>query len=256
MIPPCLPGPPAFLWRLIRFTFSTVTVHFLRSTASTRPRRGLPASPLASPERTTTVSPLRMWKALVAGSGCFFFFPTVGLLDHFRSEGDDLHEFLLAQLARDGSEDARSLGLLVVVDQDHGVVVEADVGAVLATALLDRAHHHRLGHVALLHGGARDRVLDRHDHDVAHTAVPPAGSAQDLDALGPPRAGVVGHGEHRAKLDHRSLHGGATGGPGAAGYLARSTNSTNRQRLSLDMGRVSMKRMMSPSLHSFFSSWT
>src|SRR5262249_54777822 len=127
------------------------------------------------------------------------------------------------------------------------------VRTVLAPAFLDRAHDHRLRHVALLHRRARDRVLDGHDNDVTHPAVAPTCAAEHLDALGPPGAGVVGHGEHRAKLDHGSLHGAAWP-PSPGSYFARSTNSTKRQRFSFDRGRVSMKRMMSPSLHSFFSS--
>src|SRR5688572_9641274 len=147
------------------------------------------------------------------GLGLLLLLSHGGLLDHFRGQGDDLHDLLLAQLARDGSEDAGSLGLLVVVDQHHGVVVEPDVAAILAAAFLDRAHHDGLGHVTLLHGGSGDRVLHRHDHDVPHPAVAPAGATQDLDALRPSRARVVGHGEHRAKLDHRSLHGARPAAP-------------------------------------------
>src|SRR5262249_42314322 len=151
-----------------------------------------------------------------------------------------LHESLLAQLAGHRPEDAGATRLLVVVDQHHRVLVEADVRAVLAAPLLDRPHHHRLRDVALLDRGARDRVLHGYDHDVAEPAVALVVAAQHLDALGPLGARVVRHRDHGTELDH----------------LARSTNSTKRQRLSLDIGRVSMKRTTSPILQAFCSSWT
>ncbi len=55
---------------------------------------------------------------------------------HLRRQGDDLHELLLPQLAADGPEDAGPDRLAGLVDDDRGVVVEADVGAVLAADLL------------------------------------------------------------------------------------------------------------------------
>src|SRR5262249_48188482 len=146
-IPLSLPAARALVCRLMKFTFSTVTVHFLRFTASTRPRRGFPGSPFESPERTTTVSPFLMWNTFCDGSACFFSIPTSAsppLLDHFRSQRDDLHELALPKFAGHRPENARSARLLVVVDQHHGVVVEADVRTVLAPAFLDRAHDHRL----------------------------------------------------------------------------------------------------------------
>jgi len=42
---------------------------------------------------------------------------------------------------------------------------------------------------------------------------------------------------------------------GWAAIFAASTTRITRQRLSLDKGRVSMISTLSPTLHSFFSSW-
>src|SRR5262249_24929990 len=161
-------------------------------------------------------------------------------LDHLRSERDDLHERLLAKLARHGPEDAGPARFLVVVDEHHRVLVEADVEAVLASPFLDRAHHDRLRHVTFLHARAWDRVLDLDHDDVTEPAVTAMVATQHLDALGTLGAGVVRHRHHGSELDH----------------LARSTNSTKRQRLSFESGRVSMKRIVSPMRHSFFSSCT
>src|SRR4051794_41229849 len=55
--------------------------------------------------------------------------------DDFRRQADDLHELAVAQLAGDRPEDARAAGILLVVDEDHGVAVEFDVRAVRAAGL-------------------------------------------------------------------------------------------------------------------------
>src|SRR5512144_3292766 len=133
---------------------------------SLRTLRMRPVFPLSSPAITITWSFLRK---------CF-----MAPLDHFRSEGDDLHELPLAQLARHGAEDAGSLGLLLVVDEDGRVLVEPDVAPVPAADLLHGADEHRLVDVPLLHGGSRQRVLDGDDDHVAEPSVPLAGPAEDL----------------------------------------------------------------------------
>ena len=51
-------------------------------------------------------------------------------LQHFGSQRNDLHIILFAELARDGPKDTGALGLLLFVDDNRCVVVEADIGAV------------------------------------------------------------------------------------------------------------------------------
>src|SRR6185437_4795587 len=155
------------------------------------------------------------------------------MLQHLRRERDDLHIPLLAQLAGDGSEDAGGPRLAVVGDQDGGVLVEPDVGAVLAPGLLGRPHDDRPGHVALLHLAGGDGILDRHHHDVAQAGVAAFAAAQHADDERAPGARVVRDPENRFLLDH--------------GYLALSTTSVTRQRTVFASGRVSMRRTVSPA---------
>ena len=91
-----------------------------RMTRSTVPR--LPAS---LPARTTTVSPLR-----ISGTLGLRGWASGRPSQHLRGERDDLHVVAVAQLARDRAEDARPARVALVVDQDRGVLVEADVAAV------------------------------------------------------------------------------------------------------------------------------
>src|SRR5262245_61957701 len=102
---------------------------------------------------------------------------TVSSLDtcmshHLGCEGNDLHEPLLAQLARHGSEDAGADRLPLVVDDDHRVLVEADVAAVAAALFLHGAHNDGFHDVALLHGSAGDRHLHGAHDDVTDARVP------------------------------------------------------------------------------------
>jgi hypothetical protein len=124
------------------------------------------------------------------------------LLQHLRRERHDLHVALLAQLPRDGAEDVGGRRLPGVVDQDRGVLVEADIGAVLAPGLLGRPDDHRLGYVALLHLAGRDRVLDGHHHGVAEAGVPALAAAQHPDHQRLAGARVVGDAENGLLLNH------------------------------------------------------
>src|SRR5690349_368123 len=165
--------------------------------------------------------------------------------DDLRRERHDLHESLLAQLPSHRPEDAGRAGLALVRDEHRGVLVEPDIGAVLALGLFGRAHDHRSRHLALLDLAGGDRVLDRHDHDVAEPGVATLGPAEHADHERPPGARVVGDLEDRLLLHH---------GPLPLRYFARSTISTTRHRLVLDNGRVSTIRTVSPALAPC-SSW-
>src|SRR3954447_17755611 len=125
--------------RFWMFMPSTKTRFFFGST-----RRTLPVLPLSLPEMTSTVSSRRIFKPMS---------------EHLRRKGDDLHEVAVAQLARDRPEDARAARIVGGVDDHRSVLVEGDVGAVLAAELLARANHHGGHDLALLHVAVRDRLL-------------------------------------------------------------------------------------------------
>src|SRR3954447_12149716 len=161
------------------------------------------------------------------------------MLEHLRRERHDLHEVALAQLARDGPEDAGPARVVLRVDDDGRVLVEGDVGAVLAAVLLLRAHDDGGHDLALLDRPLGVGGLDGGLDDVADARVAAARAAHDADAEDLARAGVVGHAQAGLVLDH----------------FARSRTSTSRQRFVRDIGRVSMTRTRSPSWASLRSSW-
>src|SRR5215210_6604018 len=158
--------------------------------------------------------------------------------EHLRGERDDLHEVAVAQLAGHRAEDASAARVVAVVDQHGGVLVEGDVGAVVAPELLLRAHHHGGNDLALLHRAVRDGLLDGADDDVAHAGVAPVAAAAHADAEHLAGARVVRDLEPGLLLDHR----------------ARSSTSTRRQRFVRLSGRLSTTRTMSPVWASLFSS--
>src|ERR671932_914511 len=104
------------------------------------------------------------------------------MLEHLRREADDLHEVAVAQLARDRAEDAGPARVVLRVDDHRGVLVEGDVGAVVAPELLLRAHDDRLDDLALLDGALRVRLLDGRRDDVPDARVAAARAAHDADA--------------------------------------------------------------------------
>src|SRR5690606_16010435 len=106
------------------------------------------------------------------------------------------------QLPAHRTEDARTTRVAVVPDEHGRVLVEADVRAVGAPALLLGAHDDRLDDLALLHRCAGHRVLHRgHDH-VADARIPPARATEHPDAEDLLRTRVVGDLEPRLLLDH------------------------------------------------------
>src|SRR5207302_10210588 len=112
---------------------------------------------------------------------------------------------LFAQLAPHGPEDAGRPGLALVGDEDGRVLVEADVGAVLAPRLLGRPHDHRPGHLALLDLAGGDGVLDRDHHDVAQPRIAALGPAEHADHERFAGARVVRDLENRFLLYHGPL---------------------------------------------------
>src|SRR5262245_14224718 len=164
MMPPCRSFCVGRWCFLTMLTCSTTTRPLSVRTWSTLPRL-----PRSRPAMTPTVSPRRTWiDCMSEDLGC---------------QRNDLGELPLPQLAGDRPEDPGADRVLVGLDQDDGVAVEADVGAVPTADLLDRAHDDRSGHLALLHGAVRRRLLDGHDHGVAQRGVALVGTAHDPDAL-------------------------------------------------------------------------
>src|SRR5208282_3973447 len=88
-------------------------------------------------------------------------------LPDFRRERDNLGELTVAQLAGHRPEDARAHGLIRLVDEHGGVVVEADVGAVAAALLFSHPDDHALHHFPFLDLAFGRRFLHRSGHDIA-----------------------------------------------------------------------------------------
>src|SRR5262249_181378 len=144
----------------------------------------------------------------------------------------------LAQFARHRSEHARAPRVVLVVDDHGGVLVEGDIGAVVAADRLLGAHHHRRDNFALLHRPLWVGLLDRRGDHLAHKLIAALGAALDANAQDLSGAGVVGNPQPGLVLDHR----------------ARSNTSISVQRFVRDSGRLSITRTMSPSWASLFSS--
>src|SRR5690606_26226115 len=125
------------------------------------------------------------------------------LLKHLRRKRYDAHEILFPQLPCYRAEDAGPAGLQIVPEQDGGIVVEFDVGAVGPAQPVLGADDDRPDHVAPLHHAAGSGFLDGPDDNIADAAVTALGTAQDLDHHELPGARVVRHVHSSMGLNHR-----------------------------------------------------
>src|SRR5688572_12433697 len=110
---------------------------------------------------------------------------------------------LRAQFTDDRAEDTGADRLLIVVDQNRRVRIEADRRAVRTIDVLGGANDDGLVDVALLDPAPRCRFLYGNDNDVADTGETPLRATQHLDALDALRAAIVGDLEIGLHLDHR-----------------------------------------------------
>src|SRR6185369_15353294 len=159
-MPPATPltgfGLTCFLARL---TPSTITC------SSPTRRTTVPRLPLSLPVITTISSPLRI-------------FSITPSLQHFRSQGHDLHEALGTQFAGYRAKDARADRLELVVEENCGIAIKAHEGAIGTANTLGGANHHGVVYVALLDTPTRRSIFDADLDDVANAGVAALGTTQ------------------------------------------------------------------------------
>src|SRR2546430_16180443 len=71
-------------------------------------------------------------------------------LPNLRGQRNNFREFLLAQLARHRAEHARSDGLARIIDQHRGIIIKADIRAILTPPLFPHAHTNRFHYGSFL----------------------------------------------------------------------------------------------------------
>src|SRR5690606_13842649 len=122
--------------------------------------------------------------------------------DYLRSERDDLHELLAAELTRHGPEDPGADRLVILVDDDGAVGIELDVRTIGPLVLGARPDDDRTSDVTLLHAGLGMRLANGHDDHIAHSRITPPGTAEDLDAIHAFRAAIICDVKYRLGLNH------------------------------------------------------
>src|SRR5690606_3943060 len=125
-----------------------------------------------------------------------------GSLQHFWSQGHDLHELFRAQLARNGSEDAGADGFQFSVEQNGGVTTKLNQRAVFTAHALSGTNHYCVVNFAFLDASARSRILDANFDHVADRGITALRAAQHLDAHYRTRTCVVGHVQRGLHLYH------------------------------------------------------
>src|SRR5690606_13078422 len=128
------------------------------------------------------------------------------------------------QFANDRPEDTGTDRFTLVVQDDSGVLVEANERAVITTDRERGANDDSLTDITLLNTSTGDCFLDRHHNDVAHGCIAAMRAAQNLDALNPASAGVISNIQISLHLDHSvtpDLRGQNTLGVSLNGWFRR-----------------------------------
>src|ERR1700686_2843490 len=124
------------------------------------------------------------------------------MLEDLRSQGNDLHEVLIAKLARHRAEDAGAARVVLRAEDDGRVLVEPNGGAILPAEFARGPDDDRLDHLALLHLAAGRRNRHGGRDDVADRGVLAVMAAHHPDQQALTRTRVVRHLQPRLLLDH------------------------------------------------------
>src|SRR5690606_29846948 len=124
-------------------------------------------------------------------------------LQHFGGERDDLHELLGTQFTSHRPEDTGADRLLLVVQQNRGVAVEADDRAIGTTYTITGALGHGGYALALLPLAAVTRFFAGDLDDVGNPGTATVRTTQDLDAHNTTSTAVVSDVEHGLSLNHK-----------------------------------------------------
>src|SRR5690554_754758 len=204
-----------------------------------------PRLPLSRPAITITSSSRLSFCINLISTSCSF----QRSLEHLGGQRNDSHEFLVAQLPGNRSENTSADWGILVVQQNRRIVIKLDERAVGATHTTAGTHHKRLQHLTLLHLSARDGFLDSHLDDVANTRVPAMGSAQHLDAHDTTGATVVRDLQIRLYLNHGTVPANKSKKIGSRAYtwVAFSSMLTSIQVLVFESGRTCFTVTRSPA---------
>src|SRR5438128_5003761 len=122
-MPPCATCTPPRLWPALEWRLRMLTPLTTILCWSGSVRKTSPCLPLSLPATTITGSPGASSSQRRFGSDLFL---SMCWLQDLRGERDDLHEVALAQLTRDGPEDAGAARVVGRREEDGRVLVEAD----------------------------------------------------------------------------------------------------------------------------------
>ena len=125
-------------------------------------------------------------------------------LEDFGCEGDDFHEAIFTKLAGDWAEDAGAAGVVVFIDDDDGIGIEAEDGAIGPADGECAADDDGLDNGSFFHRGGGDGVADVGGDDIAHAGG--AGAlAEHADHFRGAGTGVISNGYCGFHLDHKKI---------------------------------------------------
>jgi hypothetical protein len=125
------------------------------------------------------------------------------VLEDLGRQGNNFHKLFFAELTSDGSEDAGSAWIVVFVDDDDRVRIEAEDRTISAADRVGGAHDDCLDDAAFFDRSGRDGIADVRGDDITNTGGACAFS-EHADHFCCAGTGVIGDGKLGFHLDHGS----------------------------------------------------
>ncbi len=130
---------------------------------------------------------------ILAGEDCngIALFNVKFHLEHLRSEGDNFHEVFIAEFASDGTEDTSAAGSFILFDDDGGIFVETDIGAVGSAKTFFGANDDGFNDVAFFDLTAGSGGFYGGNDNVTDIGVTAEGAAEDANTHNFLCAGII-----------------------------------------------------------------
>jgi hypothetical protein len=112
---------------------------------------------------------------------------------HFGCQRNDLHKTSFAQFPSHWSKNTSPLGILLLIQDNSGIIIELDMGPIGTAYFFRRAHDDGPHHITLFHRSPRRSPFDRSHDLVADTTVSARRTTQDADAQNFFTTGIVRH---------------------------------------------------------------
>src|SRR5690606_33358032 len=103
-------------------------------------------------------------------------------LNNFWGQRDNLHKLSCTKLTGYWSKDPSTDGLVLSIDQNCRVRIEANIGSITSVHFFLCSNNNRFENLTFFYFSVWDRILNRHNDHITNTGIFTSSSAQHFDA--------------------------------------------------------------------------